>query len=176
MPVFLTFTPGERHSGLAIRLFRGRRKDPAFTTPSCTNPDLNRWIGFNEPSLCPNADGNNDTDEIDEEGVIVDLPEYDVRRYITARDPLCCVYAFYVMVRVVLPCLFGFRMCPHCPHCAKGDDPCMDAFGSNATSMGGCAGRCDAMIGAVESQKADGVLHIHCFLFLQMIPQQIDNL
>ena len=76
-----------------------------------------------------------------------------------------------VMTRVVLPSLFGFRMCPDCPHCSQGADPCMDSFGSNATPMGGCAGRCDAMVGAVESQKADGVLHIHLFLYLQMIMQ-----
>ena len=31
VPIFMTLTPSERHSGLAIRLFRGRRKDPAFT-------------------------------------------------------------------------------------------------------------------------------------------------
>ena len=47
----------------------------------------------------------------------------------------------------------------------------MDSFGSNATPMGGSAGRCDAMVGAVESQKADGVLHVHLFLYLQMAMQ-----
>ena len=47
----------------------------------------------------------------------------------------------------------------------------MDSFGSNATPMGGCAGRCDAMVGAVESQNADGVLHIHLFLFLRVAMQ-----
>ena len=36
-------------------------------------------------------------------------------------------------------------------------DPCMDSFGSNATPMGGAAGRTDAMIGAMEEQKAEGV-------------------
>ena len=101
----------------------------------------------------------------------VDFPEYDVRRFITSRDPLCCVHAFQVMTRVVLPSIFGFRMCPNCPHCARGDDPCMDSFGSNATPMGGSAGRCDAMVAAVESQKADGVLHVHLFIYLQMLMQ-----
>ena len=43
----------------------------------------------------------------------------------------------------------------------------MDRFGSNATAMGGAAGRCDAMVAAVESQAADGVLHIHQFMFIQ---------
>jgi hypothetical protein len=37
----------------------------------------------------------------------------------------------------------------------------MDVFGSNATPMGGSAGRADALIGAVEAQKAEGVLHLH---------------
>ena len=44
----------------------------------------------------------------------------------------------------------------------------MDIFGSNATPMGGSAGRADAMVGAVEAQKVKGVLHLHLFLFLQM--------
>ena len=47
----------------------------------------------------------------------------------------------------------------------------MDVFGSNATPMGGSAGRADAMIGAVEAQTAEGVLHLHLFLFLQLLHQ-----
>ena len=45
----------------------------------------------------------------------------------------------------------------------------MDIFGSNATPMGGSAGRADALIGAVEAQKAEGVLHLHMFIFIQML-------
>ena len=44
----------------------------------------------------------------------------------------------------------------------------MDSFGSNATPMGGSAGRADAMVGAVEAQKAEGVLHFHFFIYLNM--------
>ena len=47
----------------------------------------------------------------------------------------------------------------------------MDSFGSNATPMGGAAGRCDAMVAAVESQSADGVLHVHLFMYIQMAMQ-----
>ena len=47
----------------------------------------------------------------------------------------------------------------------------MDSFGSNATPMGGSAGRADALIGATEGQKAEGVLHLHFFIFLQMAHQ-----
>ena len=55
----------------------------------------------------------------------MDLPDYDTRRLITSRDPLCCVHAFRVMTRVVLPTIYGVRMCPRCPHCAKGADVCV---------------------------------------------------
>jgi len=47
----------------------------------------------------------------------------------------------------------------------------MDSFGSNATAMGGADGRSDAMVGAVEAQKAEGVLHVHLFLYVQMFTQ-----
>ena len=47
----------------------------------------------------------------------------------------------------------------------------MDSFGSNASPMSGAAGRCDAMVAAVESQAADGVLHVHLFMFVQMAMQ-----
>ena len=163
IPVFMTFTPSERHSGLAIRLYRGRATDSAYTGAA---HELRPWIGHNTPSLCPE-----EVESSDGAMAIVDLPEYDLRRRITSRDPLCCVHAFQVMVRTVLPSLYGFRMCPECPHCAKGSDPCMDSFGSSATPMGGAAGRADAMVAAVEAQKAEGVLHVHLFLYLQTITQ-----
>ena len=41
--------------------------------------------------------------------------------------------------------------------------------------MGGSLGRVDAMVGACEAQKVEGVLHTHLFLSNQIIPQY-DNL
>ena len=37
--------------------------------------------------------------------------------------------------------------------------------------MGGTAGRADALFAAVEAQKAEGVLHVHMFVYLQMASQ-----
>ena len=87
------------------------------------------------------------------------------------RDPLSALHAFWVNIRVVLPALYGYRMCPDCPKCVESEKPCMDEFGSNATPMGGSGGRCDAAVGAVEAQKAEGVLHLHAFLFFQSAHQ-----
>ena len=37
--------------------------------------------------------------------------------------------------------------------------------------MGGSAGRADAGVGAVEAQKAEGVLHLHLFIYFQSAHQ-----
>ena len=77
-PVFMTLTPSERHSGLAIRLYRGRASDPAFDSAA---QDLRPWIGAQSPSLCP-PDIMAHGEEVQE----VDLPDYDTRRLITSRS------------------------------------------------------------------------------------------
>ena len=58
-----------------------------------------------------------------------------------------------------------------CPRCSEHPKPCSDSFGSNATPLGGSAGRADAAVGAVEAQKAEGVLHIHLYIFFQCAHQ-----
>ena len=49
-PVFMTVTPSERHSGLAIRLSRYRRHDPGGTRSA---QDFLPYIGYDAPSLYP---------------------------------------------------------------------------------------------------------------------------
>jgi len=142
---FLTFTPSERH-GLAVRFSRYRKEDPGITAGS---PEFAPWIGHDRPSLFAAHSDDMETIEFD-------VPDYDLRRLMNARDPVSCVYAFRVTVIVVIASLFGIRMCPDCPHCNTSDKPCMDMFGSNANAMGGSLGRADGFIGAVEAQKAQG--------------------
>ena len=62
-------------------------------------------------------------------------------------------------------------MCSDCPRCASYGDPCMDAFGSNADTVGGLAGRSDGFCGAVECQKSSGSLHLHFWNFVQRAHQ-----
>lgn len=66
--------------------------------------------------------------------------------------------------------LFGLRYCRNCPNCAQSDNPCTDAFGSNATAMGGIFGRVDAIYGSLECQKS-GAWHIHLQAFVQCFHQ-----
>ena len=96
LPVYMTVTPSERHSGLAIRLSRYRRNDPGLRVGS---PEFSPYAGYDAPSLY--GPDNVETAELD-------LPEYDLRRLMTNRDPLCCLYAFLVNVKVILPTLYGF--------------------------------------------------------------------
>ena len=101
----------------------------------------------------------------------MDVPGYDLRKIMQAQDPLCVANAFFVQIRTVLATVLGVRMCPDCPNCATGPNPCQDAMGSNAEIMGGLAGRLDAMFGAVECQKSTGSLHFHFFAFCQRLHQ-----
>ena len=71
LPVFMTITPSERHSGLIIRLSRYRRNDPG--TVSCY-PEFAPWIGWDQPSLQEAERG------CSRESVEVALPEYDLRK------------------------------------------------------------------------------------------------
>ena len=88
VPTFLTVTPSERHSGLAFRLSRSRRNDPAIRIG---NPEFQPFIGYDEPSLHPASDF--------EETVSIDLPEYDLGRLSVNRNPLCALYSFLVNIK-----------------------------------------------------------------------------
>ena len=99
-----------------------------------------------------------------------ELPSYDERRALLARDPLACAEGFRTLVMLTLRHVFGVRYCPDCPNCAQSDRPCMDAFGSNATAKGGIFGRIDAIYGSIECQKS-GSLHLHTQAFVQCYHQ-----
>ena len=154
--IFMTVTPSERHNYLAIRLSRYRADDPyiraspyASTQQEQSDEEARvreerKWIGQDAPSLEANADDIFD----------VDVPGYDLRRLIQARDPQCAVNAFRVYIIKVLAPALGIRMCADCPHCCETDMPCPDSLGSSAEVLGGMAGRGDALSGAVECQKS----------------------
>ncbi len=159
--IFMTLSPGERHNYLAILLSRHRAQDPYVVSEGLWRDQQRRRIGQDAPSLEATP-----TDRFE-----VEVPGYDLRRLMLAQDPLAATLAFSVQVRALLAPLYGIRMCPDCPHCAESDNPCQDAFGSNAEAMGGLAGRSDGLASAVECQKSSGSLHIHFWNFVQRAHQ-----
>ena len=132
-------TPGERYGYFAIRVSRYRASDP-YLAAGAREPSQKQWIGAEMPSIETHAD--------DVFGR--DVPDYNLRRLILLRDPLASSLAFPVQIRLVLATIRSFRMCENRSHCVPYDKPCIDAFGSCAESMGGVAGRCDSIPGAVE--------------------------
>ena len=92
----------------------------------------------------------------------LDIPSYDVRRALVAKDPWAVVQAFGISIRYMLPRLLGCRMCPLCPHCNVGRDhsACANKFGHNFLPMGGVAGLAAGFGGSVEYQLNDNP-HFH---------------
>ena len=95
---------------------------------------------------------------------------YEQRQALLARDLLACSNGFHTLVLLILRKMFGLRFCPRCPDCATSGQPCMDAFGSNATAAGGVFGKADALYGSLECQKS-GAWHLHGQLFVQCTHQ-----
>ena len=96
--IFMTISPGERHNYLAIRLSRYRKRDPFITSSDV--PGEADWIGPDKPSLRAKA----------EDVFEYDIPGYDLRKLILARDPLACVNAFQIQVRCILATLLGIQI------------------------------------------------------------------
>lgn len=99
-----------------------------------------------------------------------ELPDYEARRALLARDPLACAYGFRTLVVLALRHIFGVRFCFNCPDCATSKTPCTDAFGSNSTATGGVFGRIDAVYGSLECQRC-GAFHMHGQFFVQCFHQ-----
>ena len=102
--------------------------------------------------------------------LVQELPSYEDRVALLARDPLACAEGFQTLVLLALRHLFGVRYCRRCPDCAQSDTPCTDIFGSITMATGSIFGRIDAIYGSIECQKC-GTLHLHLQAFLQCYHQ-----
>ena len=92
----------------------------------------------------------------------VDLPEYDLRRVATARNPRAVVEGYRVEILLRLATILGVRMCPLCPRCNSFSNMrgCQDKFGNNRRPVGGCFGGMNAFGAATEFQ-GHGTPHLH---------------
>lgn len=132
VPIFVTFSPDEKHNLLMLRLSRTRRKDPVLlhdaaaalfgsrTTPKLGLSSYTQRSGDDDVFLALKSEDLKDQ-----------IPDYDSRRALIAKDSLASVDGFRLMVLLAYEHLFGMRVCPNCPLCNHGDDarPCQDLFG-----------------------------------------------
>eukprot|EP00973_Karenia_brevis_P028488 3926660-Karenia_brevis.AAC.1 len=83
------------------------------------------------------------------------MPSMKDRQVLSAQDPLATAHQFQIMMRVVVPALFGIRMCFACPLCNCDDadldfkpstvQSCSNCFGCTQKLMGGYAGLATAL-------------------------------
>ena len=165
-PIFVTMSPDEAHQLLFVRLSRGRVADPCHARDT---PDLVAARGRDWPPLCKDL-----TLPVASlvETLCQDLPSWQDRRAILARDPLASVDGFRMLMSLALRHLFGVRFCSRCPECnRRSSGQCQDALGSGASATGGVFGRVDAVYVAIEAQKSTGSLHGHTQVFIQCLHQ-----
>ena len=114
VPIFITWSPDEKHNTLMLRLARSRRRDP-----------LNRLdeVGAKFGQLYEPSITNDDVDlRLQEQDILDFLPAYDDRRAILARDSLASVDGFRLCILITCEYMFGMRVCidcPYCNHCKK---------------------------------------------------------
>ena len=99
--LFFTISPNEQDSSLVLRLSRFRRNDPYLLH---RDADTERLVGADFPKL-------------ESDNTVIDLPEYDLRRAATCRDPLAVIEAYRLEIYLRLSSVLGIRMCPYCPRC-----------------------------------------------------------
>ena len=143
-PLFITISPTTRHNTLCIKFSRYRAADPGGTAEGARD----------RPRLWETAEAT------------IDVPPYDTRRQLAARDPWAVVLSFQTVVRCIFAKLLGIRMCFRCPACN-----CRDARGHGCHVTGGVLGIVCGLCGAIEYQ-ANSTPHFHCNVYIASIWQQ----
>ena len=177
-PIFLTLSPNRRHSTLILKLSRLRRNDTGLqSTDPCTQA-RREFQGADVPPIFFDGLVSSDAD-VDRAEVTLKLPPIKVRQGMNAQDPLSSVHYYLMCIFVLLPGIFGLRMCLNCPHCNIDEHdpckqasyareercPCQDLWGRNSKPMGGYAGLSEAM-GFANELQGDGTIHGHGFVTL----------
>ena len=174
--IFVTVSPNRRHSSMVLKLSRARRNDVGLTGDDEVSSARRKVAASDVPKIFSENDLLHDADG-SQVSVEIPLPPLLIRQKLNAQDPLSSVYHYLVFMYVVLPLVFGIRMCFQCPDCnadaeefnAESGDfecaACSDYMGNNTKLMGGYAGLATGMGFATEFQ-GEGTPHGHGFVCL----------
>ena len=172
--IFVTVSPNRRHSHMILKLSRARRNDVSLLGDDDVSRSRRTHCGpltprmFSEFTVFDDQCGENTELEFP-------VPDIFVRQGWNAQDPLSSCHHYLFFMHVVLPSIFGLRMCFRCPDCNVDRTcfrnetfhsiSCQDCLGSNMKSMGGYAGLATGMAFATEYQ-GESTPHGHGFVSL----------
>ena len=171
--IFVTASPNRRHSSMILKMSRARRNDTCLERDDPVTRARREFCGKDDPKIFASSSflddpkGETATQEIP-------LPDLWARQACNAQDPISSCHHFLFFMRVILPNIFGIRMCFACPHCncdATDYDydgswhACSDYLGCNSKLMGDYAGMATGMAFAVEYQ-GEATPHAHGFVSL----------
>ena len=111
--LFWTVSPNEQHSAMVLRLSRGREHDPFVLHGSHAHKLLAKSNFPLLESKRHKTEPPKRCSSTADETVVMEFPEYDLRRAATASDPLAVIEGYKVEILLRLATVFGVRMCPH---------------------------------------------------------------
>ena len=136
--IFVTVTPNRRNSALLLYLSRTRVNDTCFLAANSSTQQRKQHCGSATPNFVSEHDIHSDPDGRKVRAAIP-LPAIHDRQVWSAQDPLATTHQFQVLLRIVIPAIFGMRMCFCCPLCLSDQcdldhvnsrlRPCSNVFG-----------------------------------------------
>ena len=109
VPIFVTFSPDEANNMVMLRLARSRTSDPCHCADAKNQPFGSRHV--------PDLEKDHVDLAVPLTTLLAEVPAYDERRAILARDGLASVDGFRAICLLVATHLWGVRVCGHCPDC-----------------------------------------------------------
>ena len=171
--IFVTVSPNRRHSSMILKMSRARRNDTSLKGDDPVARARRRFCDKDVPRIfshkCYSDDAQGEATVKE-----IPLPALWIRQACNAQDPISSCHHYLFFMRVILPGIFGLRMCFLCPDCNRetceyqyhrNAHPCSDYLGCNSKLMGGYAGIATAMAFATEYQ-GEATPHGHGFVSL----------
>ena len=172
--VFVTVSPNRRNSSMILKLSRARENDTSLDASDDVARERRKHCGPNSPKIFSTTTILDDP-FAERASLEIPLPDIFIRQGWNAQDPLSSCHHYLFFMHVILPNLFGVRMCFMCPDCnADHTDPdvqrtvdvaCSDYMGSNQKAIGGYAGLATGLAFATEYQ-GEASQHGHGFISL----------
>ena len=150
--IFVTVSPNRRHSAMVLKLSRARRNDASLLGEDAVSRERRKHCGPEGPHIFSKWSVTEDPNA-ERTSVEIPLPDILTRQAWNAQDPLASCHHYLFFMHVILPAVFGIRMCFLCPHCnTDSTDPTMKAAVQNSSSdYMGCNSK--QGFGAVGSER-----------------------